>query len=179
MPDSEKKRVTVDEVRRDHEVKVFIAKANENLGILGYTEHGPRHASLVADIAENVLLRLGYPPRTAELAAIAGYLHDIGNGINRLDHGIVAALFSQHVLERVVAMLTRSWMSSVSGSMTRTRLRCTSDLSPRITAAARGLTASPYSSSWLPMAHMTSAYSSGGMPRRLSTCRLRSAAPMP
>ena len=69
MPDSEKKRVTVDEVRRDHEVKVFIAKANENLGILGYTEHGPRHASLVADIAENVLLRLGFTERQAELAA--------------------------------------------------------------------------------------------------------------
>ena len=60
-----------------------------------------------------------------------------------------------------MAMLTRSWMSSVSGSMMRTRLRCTSDLSPRITAAASGLTASPYSSSWLPMAHITSAYSFG------------------
>ena len=38
------------------------------------------------------------PPREAELAAVAGYLHDVGNGINRLDHGIAAALFSQHVL---------------------------------------------------------------------------------
>ena len=101
MPDSEKKRVTVDDVRRDHEVKVFIAKANENLGILGYTEHGPRHASLVADIAENVLLRLGFTERQAELAAVAGYLHDIGNGINRLDHGIGAALLSRHVLNRL------------------------------------------------------------------------------
>jgi len=101
VPDSEKKRVTVDDVRRDHEVKVFIAKANENLGILGYTEHGPRHASLVADIAENVLLRLGFTERQAELAAVAGYLHDIGNGINRLDHGIGAALLSRHVLNRL------------------------------------------------------------------------------
>ena len=93
--------VTLKDVRRDHEVQVFIRKTDENLGVLGYTEHGPRHCSLVADIAENVLLRLGYPPRTAELAAIAGYLHDIGNGINRLDHGIGAALLSRHILERL------------------------------------------------------------------------------
>jgi len=93
--------VTLDDVRRDHEVQVFIRKANENLGVLGYTEHGPRHCGIVAGIAQDVLLRLGYPPRTAELAAIAGYLHDVGNGINRLDHGIAAALLSQHVLERL------------------------------------------------------------------------------
>jgi metal-dependent HD superfamily phosphatase/phosphodiesterase len=93
--------VTVDDVRHDHEVQVFIALANENLGVLGYTEHGPRHAGIVAGIAANVLTRLGYPPREAELAAVAGYLHDVGNGINRLDHGIGAALLSQHVLERL------------------------------------------------------------------------------
>ena len=93
--------VTVDEVRRDHEVQVFVALANENLGVLGYTEHGPRHAGIVAGIAADVLTRLGYPPRKAELAAVAGYLHDVGNGINRLDHGIGAALLSQHVLERL------------------------------------------------------------------------------
>ena len=93
--------VTLDVVRRDNEVQVFVRKANENLGVLGYTEHGPRHCGLVADIAENVLLRLGYPQRMAELAAIAGYLHDIGNGINRLDHGIGAALLSRHILERL------------------------------------------------------------------------------
>jgi metal-dependent HD superfamily phosphatase/phosphodiesterase len=93
--------VTFDAVRRDHEVQVFIHKADENLGVLGYTEHGPRHCGLVAAIAKDVLVRLGYPPRTAELAAIAGYLHDLGNGINRLDHGIVAALLSRHILERL------------------------------------------------------------------------------
>lgn len=93
--------VTLETVRRDHEVQVFISKANENLGVLGYTEHGPRHSDLVAGIAENVLLRLGYPARMAELAAIAGYLHDVGNGISRLDHGIVSSLISLHILERL------------------------------------------------------------------------------
>jgi uncharacterized protein len=105
MPESDQIRVrppvTLEDVRHDHEVQVFVRKADENLGVLGYTEHGPRHCGLVADIAHNVLLRLGYPQRTAELAAIAGYLHDIGNGINRLDHGIGAALLSRHILERL------------------------------------------------------------------------------
>jgi metal-dependent HD superfamily phosphatase/phosphodiesterase len=93
--------VTLDDVRSDHEVDVFVRKADENLGVLGYTEHGPRHCGMVADVAEDVLLRLGYPARIAELAAIAGYLHDIGNGINRLDHGIGAALLSRHILQRL------------------------------------------------------------------------------
>jgi metal-dependent HD superfamily phosphatase/phosphodiesterase len=93
--------VTLDDVRRDHEVQVFIAKANDNLAVLGYTEHGTRHAGLVAAAASNVLLRLGYPEREAELAAIAGYLHDIGNGISRLDHGIAAALNARHILDRL------------------------------------------------------------------------------
>jgi len=105
MPESDQTHVrppvTLEDVRHDHEVQVFVRKADENLGVLGYTEHGPRHCGLVADIAHNVLLRLGYPRRTAELAAIAGYLHDIGNGINRLDHGIGAALLSRHILERL------------------------------------------------------------------------------
>jgi hypothetical protein len=93
--------VTLEDVRRDHEVQVFIAKANDNLAVLGYTEHGTRHASLVAANASDVLLRLGYAQRDAELAAIAGYLHDIGNGISRLDHGIAAALNARHILERL------------------------------------------------------------------------------
>ena len=93
--------VTLESVRADAEVQVFIRKADENLEQLGYTEHGTRHAGLVAKIARNILLRLGRPEREAELAAIAGYLHDLGNGISRLDHGIAAALLAQHVLLRL------------------------------------------------------------------------------
>jgi uncharacterized protein len=93
--------VTLEDVRVDHEVQVFVRKADENLSVLGYTEHGPRHCGIVAGTAKNVLLQLGLPPRTAELAAMAGYLHDVGNGINRLDHGIASALLSQHILERL------------------------------------------------------------------------------
>ena len=93
--------ITLEAVRHDPQVRAFVRKADENLAVLGYTEHGPRHCGLVADIASNVLLRLGHPRREAELAAIAGYLHDIGNGISRLDHGIAAAVIAQRVLERM------------------------------------------------------------------------------
>jgi len=101
MAGLDERRVTLEDVRRDHEVEVFIDKADEKLGVLGYTEHGPRHAGVVAATACQVLTGLDGSAREAELAAIAGYLHDVGNGINRLDHGIAAALFSRHVLERL------------------------------------------------------------------------------
>lgn len=85
-------------VRVHPDVVEFLAKADEYLGVLGYTEHGVRHASLVAHIAHNVLERLDYPEEVAELAAIAGYLHDIGNFITRAGHSESAAQISYVVL---------------------------------------------------------------------------------
>ena len=93
--------VTLATVRADAEVAALIVRADKNLAVLGYTEHGARHATLVAITAANVLLRLGYDQRDVELAAVAGYLHDIGNGISRTDHGIAAALTARHVLARL------------------------------------------------------------------------------
>ena len=93
--------VTLATVRADPEVAAFVSRADKNLAVLGYTEHGPRHATLVAITAANVLLRLGHDERDVELAAVAGYLHDIGNGISRVDHGIAAALTARHILERL------------------------------------------------------------------------------
>jgi metal-dependent HD superfamily phosphatase/phosphodiesterase len=93
--------VTLEEVRRDAEVQAFVAKADRNLDVLGYTEHAERHASVVAATARRVLLDLGRPRREGELAAIAGYLHDIGNAVTRLDHGIGAALIARDVLRRM------------------------------------------------------------------------------
>lgn len=83
--------VTLEDVKSNAVLDSFIRKGNEYLGILGYTEHGYRHLNLVSEIARNILLQLGYPPREAELAAIAGYLHDIGNVVSRNDHGITGA----------------------------------------------------------------------------------------
>jgi len=93
--------VTLDEVKQDGEVVALLESANEQLRTLGYTEHGKRHASLVANIAQNVLLRLDYPERKAELAAIAAYLHDIGNAIHREAHASASALIALDILRRL------------------------------------------------------------------------------
>ncbi|MDR2252121.1 MAG: HD domain-containing protein [Endomicrobium sp.] len=91
--------ITLEEVKNNSIVNVFVRSANEYLGTLGYTEHGVRHVGLVASIAENVLLYLDYPKRIQELAGIAGYIHDIGNIVNRRDHGRSAALLAMRLLK--------------------------------------------------------------------------------
>jgi len=88
-------------LEQDVEVMAFLTRANEQMAVLGYTEHGQRHASLVGNIALNVLLRLGHPERTAELAAIAGYLHDIGNVIHREHHARASAIIARDILIRL------------------------------------------------------------------------------
>lgn len=95
------KLITIDDVRRDPMVKVFIRRANEQLKIIGYTEHGERHASLVASIAHNILERLGHDARQADLAAVAGYLHDIGNVVHRQNHAQTGALIALDILQRL------------------------------------------------------------------------------
>src|SRR5829696_9858020 len=90
--------VTYEGLRRDAEVQAYIRRADAQLGVLGYTEHGQRHTSLVASIARNVLGRLGYPERTCELAAIAGFLHDIGNCVSRRDHATAGAIMAKDLL---------------------------------------------------------------------------------
>jgi metal-dependent HD superfamily phosphatase/phosphodiesterase len=96
----ERPHITVRDVAALRDVDALIAIANRSLGVLGYTEHGQRHASAVAASAQNLLLRLNYPERVAELAAIAGYLHDIGNVINRDHHGHSSGLLAYDLLRR-------------------------------------------------------------------------------
>lgn len=93
--------VHLDDVKKDPEVAAYVARSNEYLGTMGYTEHGQRHLGLVAQVAYNVLTHLGYPKRTAELAAVAGYLHDIGNVISRHNHGQAGALLAYNILSRL------------------------------------------------------------------------------
>jgi len=93
--------VTVRVLERDAEVQAYLRRGNEQMGVLGYTEHGQRHARLVASIAQNVLLHLDYPQRRTELAEIAGYLHDIGNVIYRDEHDWAGALIARDVLLRL------------------------------------------------------------------------------
>lgn len=93
--------LSFDAVKADPEVRTMIASANHNLGVLGFTEHGFRHVGLVANIARNVMQRLGYDERHSELASIAGYLHDIGNVISRHGHATTGALLSNTILSRL------------------------------------------------------------------------------
>jgi metal-dependent HD superfamily phosphatase/phosphodiesterase len=84
---------------KDHEgVQTFIALADKYLGMLGYTEHGFRHAGLVANIAFNVLSRLGFDERMAQLGAISGYLHDLGNFVSRSMHSQTGAAVVYDIL---------------------------------------------------------------------------------
>ena len=92
--------ITVEDLEGDEEVIALANTANTNLGVLGFTEHGPRHFRLVSRIARNVLRRLGYDERLQELAAIAGYLHDIGNVVSRYDHSLTGAMLAREILLR-------------------------------------------------------------------------------
>ncbi len=92
---------TLDDVKRDPEVEAFITKANEYTGVIGYTEHGVRHANLTSSIAGNVLRRLGHDERTVQLAAIAAYLHDIGNLVSRANHEHTGAVLADGILARL------------------------------------------------------------------------------
>ncbi|MDR1259844.1 MAG: HD domain-containing protein [Endomicrobium sp.] len=91
--------ITLKDVKKNLIVNAFVKSANDYLGTIGYTEHGVRHVSLVASISENILLYLDYPKRIHELAGIAGYMHDIGNVVNRKNHGQSAAIIAMKLLK--------------------------------------------------------------------------------
>jgi uncharacterized protein len=99
--DSPDRPLTVDDIKHDREVEVYIAKADEYTRAIGYTEHGFRHATLVSNIAANVLRRLSQSEHTAQLAAIAGYLHDIGNLVGRVNHEHTGALLACRIVGRM------------------------------------------------------------------------------
>lgn len=92
--------ITLDALKKDPEVEAFIDKANEYTGAIGYTEHGSRHANLTANIAFNTLKRLGLEERETQLAAIAAYLHDIGNLVGRVNHEYTGAMLANEILLR-------------------------------------------------------------------------------
>ncbi len=93
--------ITVDDLKTDHEIETYLACSTEYLGKLGFTEHGHRHASIVSARAFKVLHELDYQARDCELAAIAGYIHDIANMINRFNHGGTGAIMAYNILTRM------------------------------------------------------------------------------
>ncbi|MBQ6831987.1 MAG: HD domain-containing protein [Oscillospiraceae bacterium] len=90
--------LTYDHVIQSEAIKTYIIRADESLGALGYTEHSFSHVLHVARTAGYILRTLGFEERTVELAKIAGYLHDIGNLVNRKDHSQSGAVMAWSIL---------------------------------------------------------------------------------
>ena len=93
--------MTFEQVKNDVAVRVYIAQADAAMEALEFTEHSFAHVSLSAERAGYILKTLGYPERTVELAKIAGYLHDIGNIINRSEHSQSGAIMAFRILDRM------------------------------------------------------------------------------
>ncbi|MBE5781494.1 MAG: metal-dependent phosphohydrolase, partial [Clostridiales bacterium] len=80
--------ITLKEIRSHKGISTMIDTANRYLETLGYTDHGPTHVGYVSRITAEILRKLGYDERTVELGAIAGWVHDVGNMVNRKYHGL-------------------------------------------------------------------------------------------
>lgn len=93
--------ITFELIKNDPDIKTYITKADESLKALGFTEHSFAHVGKVSEDAAYILSTLGYPEREVELARIAGYLHDIGNLVNRVDHSQSGALMAFRILDKM------------------------------------------------------------------------------
>lgn len=91
--------ITFEDIKKNTMIRTFIRKADESLGALGYTEHSFAHVTMVAETAGYLLTELGYDERDVELARIAGYMHDIGNVVNRVDHAQSGAIMAFRILD--------------------------------------------------------------------------------
>lgn len=87
-------------VRKDEEVNALLNKGNANLRVLGFTDHSVEHTSVVAERSAMILDRLGYSAHEQELARVAGYMHDIGNAINRKHHAEYGGILANDILKR-------------------------------------------------------------------------------
>ena len=93
--------ITFEDIKNNETIKTYITKADESLIALGYTEHSFAHVSRVAKTASYILETMGYSKRDCELAQIAGYLHDIGNIVNRTDHAQSGAIIAFRLLDHM------------------------------------------------------------------------------
>lgn len=91
--------ITFEDIKNNEEIRTYIALADESLVALGFTEHSFAHVTHVAETVQYILETLGYSQREVELGQIAGYLHDIGNLINRIDHSQSGAMMAFRILK--------------------------------------------------------------------------------
>ena len=97
----ERQTITFEQIKASEEIAVYIRQADSTMKALGFTEHSFAHVTKCAQTASDLLLELGYDEHEAELARIAGYMHDIGNAINRAEHAQSGALMAFSSLERM------------------------------------------------------------------------------
>jgi uncharacterized protein len=93
--------ITYQDIKKNEQIKTYIKMADESLGTLGYTEHSFAHVGIVANVAKYILTTMGYREHLIELAQIAGYMHDIGNVINRTDHAQSGAVMAFRILDKM------------------------------------------------------------------------------
>ena len=93
--------MTYEQIKQDTAIQAYIRQADASLGALGYTEHSFAHVGRVAEMAGYILKTLGHPERIVELAKIAGYMHDIGNLVNRIDHSQSGAVMAFRILDNM------------------------------------------------------------------------------
>jgi metal-dependent HD superfamily phosphatase/phosphodiesterase len=93
--------ITLDQLKERQDIQAYLARADTNMEAIGYTEHGFRHADVAAERASHIISALGRSQREAELAGIAGYLHDIGNVASRAEHGQIAVMLAYSVLSQM------------------------------------------------------------------------------
>jgi len=99
--------MTYEEILHHEEVLALLERGNENLGVLGFTDHSKAHCALVAERAGYILRKLGYSDHDEELAKIAGFMHDIGNAINRTHHAEIGAILANDILKNQMPMADR------------------------------------------------------------------------
>ncbi|MDD7445251.1 MAG: HD domain-containing protein [Clostridiales bacterium] len=93
--------ITFEDIQNNEEIKTYITCADESLRALGFTEHSFAHVTRVSETAAYILQTLGYSEHEVELARIAGYLHDIGNLVNRIEHSQSGAVMAFRILENM------------------------------------------------------------------------------
>lgn len=93
--------LTYEEIKNNQAINQYIRKADESLSALGFTEHSFAHVAKVAQTSAYILETLGYPEHDVELVKIAGYLHDIGNLVNRIDHSQSGAVMAFRILDNL------------------------------------------------------------------------------
>lgn len=93
--------ITYEEIKKNSTINTYISEADKSLQALGFTEHSFAHVTKVAETAGDILAKLSYDERTVELAKIAGYMHDIGNVVNRIDHAQSGAVMAFRILDKM------------------------------------------------------------------------------